>query len=436
MHLPLTPSALGGLEGIPKVIAGSPLAGRSILIVVENLPVPFDRRVWHEARTLKAAGAEVAVICPIGRGYDREYEEIDGIEIYRHPLPFEAKQVGGFFVEYSAALMWQARLAWKVWRKRRFDIIQGCNPPDLTFLVALMFKPFGVKYIFDHHDIVPELFEAKFGKRGLFWRIARMLEWMTFRTADVSIATNDSYRKIAVERGGMAAGKVHVVRSGPDLARMRPVAPVASWKRGRKFLVGYVGVMGEQEGIELLIDAIDHVVNVAGRRDIQFCVMGGGPMLEQHRSTVVERGLGDVITMPGSVSDQVLIEVLSTMDLGVNPDRVNAMNDLSTMNKVLEYMAFSKPLVQFDVTEGRFSAQEASLYARPNDPVDFAAKIIELIDDPLRRLEMGQAGRFRVEQELHWNRQIVPLLAAYSNALAGGASEVAQVEPAAEARLG
>lgn len=433
MHHPVNPLQVDTHEGIPAQIAGEPLAGKSVLIIVENLPVPFDRRVWQEARTLKAAGAYVTVICPTGRGFDRRHEIIDGITIYRHPLPLEASGLGGFALEYGAALLWQMRLAWRAWRNRRFDVIHGCNPPDLIFLIALAFRPFGVKYIFDHHDIVPELFEAKFGKRGLFWRIARALEWLTFRVADVSIATNDSYRRIAIGRGGMPPEKIHVVRSGPDLSRLRPVAPDAQWKNGRRYLVGYVGVMGEQEGIELLVDAVEHLVTVAGRRDIQFCLVGGGPALARHQAEVKARELDEFITFTGSVPDQILIEVLSTMDIGINPDRVNAMNDKSTMNKVLEYMAMGKPLVQFDVTEGRFSAQGASLYARPNDPFDLAAKIVQLVDDAPAREAMGALACERIEQELHWNRQIAPLIAAYRNALASARPHPDPSAPAPQA---
>ena len=396
-----------------------PLAGKSVLIIVENLPLPFDRRVWQEARTLKAAGANVFAICPTGRGYEARHEVIEGIEIHRHPLPLEASALGGFAFEYAAAMFWQARLAWQIWRKHRFDIIHGCNPPDLIFLIALIFRPFGVKYIFDHHDIVPELFEAKFGKRGLFWRFAKLLERLTFRVADVSIATNESYREIAVERGGMSPDKVHIVRSGPDLTRMQPVAPVDSWKNGRNHLVGYVGVMGQQEGIDLLLEAAEHVARISQRDDIQFCLVGSGPALADARSLCEQKGLNDYVTFTGRVSDQQLFEVLSTMDVGVNPDRVNAMNDKSTMNKILEYMAASKPIAQFDVTEGRRSAGDASLYARPNDPVDLAEKIMELIDDPERRAMMGAIGRRRIERELNWGRQVAPLISAYCQALDG-----------------
>ena len=401
----------------PTEIAGQPLAGKSVLIVVENLPLPFDRRVWQEARTLKAAGATVSVICPTGKGYEKRYEEIEGVHIHRHPLPIEASGAIGFLLEYGAALFWETVLAWRIYFKRGLHVIQGCNPPDLIFLVALPFKLLGVKYIFDHHDINPELYEAKFGKRGFFWKLMVLFERLTFKVADVSMATNQSYRRIAVERGGMHADKVFVVRSGPDLSRLKRVEPNAEWKRGKPFMVGYVGVMGEQEGIDLLIDAAWHLVHRMDRRDIQFTLVGGGPSLEGLKQMVEDRDLAEWIHFTGRAPDQDLFEVLSTMDIGVNPDRVNAMNDKSTMNKIMEYMSLGKAMVQFDVTEGRFSAQDASLYAAANDPVDMAEKIVELLGDPARCEQMGAFGRARVETELSWLHQVDPLLAAYRTAL-------------------
>ncbi|MBD2840645.1 glycosyltransferase family 4 protein [Erythrobacter sp. KMU-140] len=396
---------------------GEPLKGRHVLIIVENLPLPFDRRVWQEARTLKAAGAHVSIICPTGKGHEKRREVIEGIEIYRHPLPLEAKGPLGFLAEYSAALFWETVLAWRIFFKRRFDVIQGCNPPDLIFLVALPFKLLGVRYIFDHHDINPELYEAKFERRGFFWQLMLLFEKLTFKAADVSIATNESYRAIAIERGGMEADRVHVVRSGPDPSKLKRVPAAENWKNGRAHMVGYVGVMGQQEGIDLLIEAVQFIVSTLGREDIQFVLVGSGPALDELRALTEQKGLRAYFTFTGRAPDQVLFEVLSTMDIGVNPDRVNAMNDKSTMNKVMEFMSFEKPLVQFDVTEGRFSAQDASLYAKPNDPVDLASKIVELIDDPERRKQMGSFGRSRVLEKLSWQHQIDPLVAAYRQAL-------------------
>ena len=366
-----------------------PLDGARVLIVVENLPLPFDRRVWQEARTLHAAGATVSIICPTGRGYEKRYELLDGVHIHRHPLPTEGAGPVGYLREYGAALFWETVLAWRLFLGRGFDVVQGCNPPDLIFLVAWQFRIFGRRFIFDHHDINPELYEAKFGKRGPFWRLMLLFERLTFRSAAVSIATNESYRAIALERGGMKPDDVFIVRSGPDLAKLRRTAPNPEWRNGRRHLVGYVGVMGKQEGIDLLIDAVDHVVRTLGRDDVQFCLVGGGTSLDESIAAVAERGLSDHVRFTGRAPDETLLEVLSTADVGVNPDRVNPMNDKSTMNKIMEYMALELPVVQFETTEGRRSAADASLYARANDPVDLGNKIVELLDNPARRGSCG-----------------------------------------------
>jgi glycosyltransferase involved in cell wall biosynthesis len=400
---------------LEAVRAARPLAGRKILIIVENLPLPFDRRVWHEARTLTAAGAQVCVICPTGKGYEARHEELDGVHIYRHPLPVDAKGAAGYLLEYGAALFHETRLAWKIFRRHGFDTIQGCNPPDLIFLVAWQFRLLGRRYIFDHHDINPELYEAKFNRRGVFWRLMVLFERLNFAAARVVISTNESYRAIALKRGKKAPEDVFVVRSGPDLNRLKRLPPNPDWKKGRAHMVGYVGVMGDQEGIDLLLDAARQVVFDHGR-DVQFVLVGGGPALAGLREMAEGMGLSGHVTFTGRAPDDVLFEVLSTADVCVNPDRVNPMNDLSTMNKILEYMAFEKPIVQFEVTEGRRSARDASLYAAPNDTGDFAAKVMQLLDDPERRAEMGRIGRSRVETELSWDHQVDALVAAYERA--------------------
>lgn len=414
-----------------KVRHGRPSAepGR-VLMIVENLPVPFDRRVWSQARTLRRAGYEVSVICPKGRDATEGYAEIEGIHVYRHPQPFEAKGALGYPLEYLCALAFEFCLAWRVFLTRGFDVVHACNPPDTIFLVGGFFKLFGARFVFDHHDINPELYEAKFGRRDVFHRLLVWLERMTFRTADLSIATNESYRRIAIERGGMPPEKVFVVRSGPDLARLERLPPQPALKHGRAHLVGYVGVIGQQEGIDLLLEAVRCLVTRLGRRDIHFAIVGGGPVLEDMRALAARLGVADYVTFTGRVSDRRLLEVLNTADLCVNPDRANAMNDKSTMNKIMEYMALGKPIVQFDLAEGRFSARDASLYARPDDPADLAARIAELADDPERRRAMGASGRRRVVESLAWEHEAPKLLAAYE-ALLGGAPAARAVEAGA-----
>jgi glycosyltransferase involved in cell wall biosynthesis len=386
---------------------------RRVLILVENLPSPFDRRVWQEAGALRDAGYAVSIICPTGKGCEKKFEVIDEIHIWRYDLPAEGAGALGYLVEYGAALFFTFILTFKVLFKRGFDVVHACNPPDLFFLIGAFFKLFGKKFVFDHHDANPELYQAKFGRKDALYRLMLWLEELTFRAADVSIATNHSYRRIAIERGGMDPGKVFVVRSGPSLERMKIVSPVEALKKGRRYLVGYVGVMGKQEGIDYLLRAAAHLVHELRRSDVHFGLVGGGTSLDEMKALAKELGVSDHVTFTGRVSDGALLAMLNTADVCVNPDVANQMNDISTMNKVMEYMALGKPMVQFDLTEGRFSAQQASLYARRNDAVDLAMKIAELLDDPARRAAMGAFGRRRVENELEWRYEAPKLLAAY-----------------------
>lgn len=393
---------------------------RRVLIVVENLPVPFDRRVWNEATTLAEAGYEVSVICPKGQDARASFEMLDDIAIYRHPLPFDARGAAGYFLEYFSALFWEWWLTWRIFFTRGFDVIHACNPPDLIFLVAAPFKfLFGKKFVFDHHDINPELYEAKFKRRDVFYRALLWMERATFRLADISIATNNSYRAIAIERGKMDPEKVFVVRSGPSRSRIRVVPANDALKKGRRFLVGYVGVMGAQEGIQYLLQAAKRIVYDLKRDDVQFALVGGGPELGQMKEMASALKLDDRVTFTGRAPDALLLDVLNTADVCVNPDECNVMNDKSTMNKIIEYMALAKPIVQFDMTEGRYSAQDASLYARCNDAGDLADKIVALLDDPEARRRMGEYGHQRVVDVLEWSHEAPKLLAAYDAVFAG-----------------
>ncbi|HEU4601391.1 MAG TPA: glycosyltransferase family 4 protein [Steroidobacteraceae bacterium] len=394
-------------------LATSASASRRVLIIVENLPCPFDRRVWQEARTLTAAGYGVSIICPKGKGYEKSFEEIDGIAIYRHSMPFEANGALGYFAEYTWALLAEFFLSLRVLFERGFDAIHACNPPDMIFLIGGFYKLFGKKFLFDHHDINPELYEAKFQRRDFFYRLMVALERWTFRTSDVSIATNESYRKIALERGKRSPSKVFVVRSGPDLRRLKIVPPTPALKSGRRFLVGYVGVMGRQEGIDGLLKSVQYIVHTLKREDVHFGLVGGGTELEAMRSLAQQLGVSQYVTFTGRVPDGELLAMLNTADVCVNPDVANEMNDKSTMNKIMEYMALGKPIVQYDLTEGRFSAQEASLYADPNNPIDFANKVIELLDNEPLRERMGAIGLERVRTTLSWEHEAPKLLAAY-----------------------
>ncbi|MFN7140562.1 MAG: glycosyltransferase family 4 protein [Limisphaerales bacterium] len=389
----------------------------AVLIVVENLPVPLDRRVWQESCALRDAGYEVIVICPQMRGYTAPEEVLDGIQIYRHWISQEAGGFVGFFSEYASALFGEMRLAWKAWRKHRFKVIHLCNPPDLLFLVAWPFKLFGVRVIYDVHDLWPEMFEAKFGKRGAFYWAVRWAERLTHACADVVIATNQSVRETSIIRGKKSRDSVLIVRTAPKIpAASFPADP--SLRKGRKFLVGYVGVMGDADGVDYLIRAADHVVNHLKRTDVQFLLLGTGPEYNKLVALRNQLKLTEFVDMPGRVSNEFLFSALQTIDLGASCDPINSYNDHCTMNKVLEYMTFGKPQVMFELKEGRASAGDAAAYVSQNSAVELARKIVSLLDDPETRRQMGELGAKRIQDELNWEQSVQELKKAYELALA------------------
>jgi glycosyltransferase involved in cell wall biosynthesis len=390
---------------------------RKVLIVVENNPVPMDFRVWNEARSLQKAGYEVLVLSPRGNGFARRYDFIEGVHIYRHPTGKEGNSPLGHLWEYVCALFWEFLYSWWIYLRHGFHVIQGCNPPDNIFLVALPFKLFGVRYIFDHHDVCPELYFSKYEREDFFYRVQLWLEKATFRCSDVVISTNNSYREKAMTRGGMQEDSVFVVRNGPDPEKVKLAPPSPSLKHGKRYLVGYVGTMSTQEGLDILLDAAMEIKKL-GRIDVHFTCVGGGTGVPHLRKLSREKDVEDMVNFTGFIPDAELLKILSTADICVNPDKPCPMNSMSTMIKIMEYMALGKPIVQFEGTEGRFSAQEASLYSdgNGNRAVDFAEKILWLLDHPEERARMGEFGRRRVETELAWEYSVPHLLAAYEKA--------------------
>lgn len=389
----------------------------AVCIVVENLPVPLDRRVWKEARALTEAGYRVSVICPRAKGFEAGYELLEGIEIYRHRAR-EASGAAGYFLEYSWALLAEFYLTLKVFARSRFRVLQACNPPDTIFLIAGFFRLFGVRFVFDQHDLGPELFEAKFGRRGgLIYSTLLFLEACSFRLAHSCLATSESLREIAMIRGGKNPESVFVVRNCPDLSTFDRPRPASSEKFGKAHLVTYVGFMGDQDGLDLLLDAIEHLVTRIGRRDTHFLLVGNGSSLGSLKALCASKGLTEYVTFTGQVTHSQVADYLAQSDLGVAPDPKNAMNDKLTMIKILEYMAFGLPIVLFDLEEGRRIAGSAAAYATPNDPADFAAKIAVLLDCSECRSTMGAAGRRKVESELNWNQEKKSLIRAYEAVL-------------------
>lgn len=387
---------------------------RRTLIIVENLTLPVDRRVLQQARALRDAGYTVSVICPKGAGFNTSYELLEGIHVFRHPMPLEASGALGYAVEYSIALFWQFVLAWRVYFKLGFDVIQACNPPDTIFLIGVFFRIFfGKKFIFDHHDVSPELYEAKFGKKGFFYRLLLTLERATFRVADISIATNETFKKIAVERGKMSPDDVYVVQSVPDLTRFKRVEPNDGLRNGNRFVVGYVGIIGEQDGVDLLIEAIHELVINQTRRDLQCVIVGRGTEIENLKDLAKNRGVDHCITFTGYLTDNDLLSALSTFDIGVIPDPKNAFNDKLTMNKLYEYMALGIPFVQFELTQSKILAGDVALYAHDNEPLNLAAQIAILLNDEDLRNRHADLGIKRFDQIANWNSEKTSLLAAY-----------------------
>lgn len=393
------------------------LVKRKVLIIVQNSSVPPDPRVLHEACSLCANGYDVTVLSPRRKEWPRGYEIVDGIRIYRHPAPREGSTPLGYLWEYGWSLFWEFVYTWWIYLRHGFTVIEGCNPPDDIVFVALPFKLFGVKYIFDHHDTCPELYIAKGSNKGAIYKVLLWLEQITYRFADVVMVPNGSYKELAIQRGGHSSDNVFIVRNGPNPQTFKAVPPHPALKCDKRYLVGYVGCMNYQDGLDILVEVAGHIKNL-GRTDVGFVCVGGGPELPGLRQMVKNRGLADSVNFTGRIPDAELLEALSTADICVNPDRPCDMNDMSTMIKIMEYMALGKPIVQFESKEGRFSAQEASLYADKTDPIrNFAEKILWLLDHPEERKRMGESGRRRVETELAWEFSVPNLLAAYDRVL-------------------
>ncbi|GAB3299793.1 glycosyltransferase family 4 protein [Geodermatophilus aquaeductus] len=399
---------------------GTGLGQTHVLIVVENLPVPFDRRVWQESRALRDAGYRVTVICPMGQ---REHTEprvvLEGITVLRYPLRAAEGGPLGYVREYAAALWHTGRLTLQVAARARIDVVQVCNPPDLLFLAVLPLKLRGATFVFDHHDLVPELAESRFDGKARWLRPALLAaERWTFGRADAVLSTNESYRRVAIERGGKRPHEVTVVRSAPDLSRFGRREPMPELRQGRRYLAAYVGVMGPQDGVDHALHALAHYHHVLGRTDLHTVFMGSGDATGDMIRLAEELGLGEYTTFTGRVPDEFLQSALSTADVALSPDPLNPLNDVSTMNKVVEYMAIGVPVVSFDLVEARVSAGDAATYVPPNDVAAFAVAIRDLLEDPARRAEMAQVGRSRVAEELSWDTSRRNFVAAY-RALAG-----------------
>jgi asparagine synthase (glutamine-hydrolysing) len=400
----------------------------AVLVIVQNLPVPFDRRVWLECLALRAAGFEVSVVCPKGCS-DPAYEVLEGVHIYKYPPAPEARGMLGFVGEFAYSFLATLRLAVKAWRRRRFDVIQACNPPDTFWLLALFFRPFGVKFVYDQHDLCPELYESRFPDgSSLVTRILLALERATYRSAHHVIVTNGSYRSKALERGGVPEDRVTIVRTGPDPELLTRGEGKPEHRRGFEHLAVYIGVMGPQDGVDIAIRAAAHLKHKLSRKDIGITLIGSGDCFEELKALAVSLAVDDIVHFTGRAPDSLVAEIMSSAEVGLSPDPKSPLNDVSTMNKTMEYMAFGLPVVAFDLTETRVSAEDAAVYAEPNDVAAFAQTIADLVDDADGRALMSRIGRERVEQVLAWPIQAPNYVGVYQS-LTGFQAEAG--EPAA-----
>ena len=386
-----------------------------ILMLIENASVPFDNRVWAEATTLRDHGFQVSIIGPKGSTMDREsHIYIDDIHIYRYQLPTNTTKYTAYILEYSISLFKTFLLSLKVGLRHGFDVIHTANPPDLFFIIGWLYRLFGKKFVFDQHDLSPEMFQVKFkGRMKPLHKFLLFLEWCSYRTAHVVITTNLSQKRFAIERGHCHPEQVFIVRNGPELDRIKLVTPEPELKRGRPYLLAYVGEMEVQDGVENALYALHDLVHKRSRQDVSLVLMGDGGYASTLHALAHELQLDNYVHFTGWVKVEDIVRYLTVADIGLTPDPRNGLNEYSTMVKTMEYMAMGKPVVAFDLAEARFSAQDAALYATPNLVEDFASKIDTLLNDQELRLKMGAIGRKRVEEAVNWEYDKKNLLLAY-----------------------
>jgi glycosyltransferase involved in cell wall biosynthesis len=408
-----------------------PRLPRSCVIIVENLPVPFDRRVWQEAQALHRAGWTVSVICPTNSDFPKTFEVVDDIAIYRHPLPPEGRGGLAYLREYSAALLHELRLLFKVHRERGFSIIQACNPPDIIFLAALPFKLMGKRFIYDQHDVSPELFVVKFGKKGFLYRALMFFERMSYRMADHVITANATFKDIAVSRGGKAPSQVEVVYGVPDRRRIRRVEPEPGLRDGRKFVLGYVGIINEQDGVDHLVRAVAHLVKVSGFRDFRAVVVGSGPALELSRALARSLEVEDFILFAGYLKGDKLLAYLSAFDIGIIPDPFNEANDLMSMNKVFEYCALGIPTACYPLKETQRLLGDAGVYAPSREPSGLAEACLKLMQDEALRTRSAAAAAKLSAETFVWENEARKYVATYERVLSPKADFGREADPAA-----
>jgi glycosyltransferase involved in cell wall biosynthesis len=386
-----------------------------VLLLVENNPYPQDFRVRREALALQQHGCEVRVIAPRGAGQPWR-ETIAGVDVRRFPMPPAGTGLVGYAIEFGWSTAVMALMALWTAVRRGVDVVHAANPPDTLVFIALLLRPLGARFVFDHHDLSPEIYLARGGSNPSLIRILKFLERLSMRSAHAVISTNESYRRVAIERCAKAPEDVFVVRNGPPLSYV-PMTPDPALAARARYIVGYVGTIGRQDGLDYLVKAMSHLVKMQGRADVLAVIVGDGDELPVIRALSTQLGLDDNILFTGRLDEARTRQTLSAATVCVQPDPSGQLNDHSTMNKMMEYMALGKPVVAFGLTETRFSAGEAALYARNNDTQEFAELIDRLLRDPEERERMGRVGRARVDRQLAWEHSVPNLVACYRHVL-------------------
>lgn len=426
-RLPAEASTVVGLGTGRRHTPTRPEDAGHVVIIIQNLPLRLDRRVRNECRALVAAGYAVSVICPKEDPAEADRHTLDGTDVFSYSAPEGADGPVSFAYEFAYCWLQAARLTRLINQERRIDVLQACNPPDTYWLLGALWKFRGRAYVFDQHDLCPEVYEARFGKRGPLHRGLLWLEQQTYRVADRVISPNPEYRQIALERGQVPADRTAVVMSTPDPALMRRTQDHPELRGGLRHLVCYVGIMGPQDGVDHLLAAVDSYVHELGRRDTRFALLGFGDSLAELREECTRRGLDPWVTFTGRVDHEELGRWLSSADVGITPDPPCEFNQRSTMNKTLEYMAHEVPVVATNLRETRRCAAEAAVYVTGEDPDELAVAISDLLDDPEGRHRMEQIGRDRIEHVLAWQVQADTYVGVFDDLLRERRDERARV---------
>jgi len=405
------------------------------ILMLTQSSFPSDTRVRNEADALAKAGYNIRVIALRRYDYEKSSDIVDGVKIYRVPEValfkksqtnrswlksqfYRAKSALGYISEYLYFTTVCFFMSIYVALKDGFDAVHIHNPPNTLFLIGIFYQLFGKKFVFDCHDLEPELYLSRYNaKNNLIYKLLLLEEKCCLKFANVVITTNESYKEINIKRGRLEPGKIFVVRNGPDLTIFKQVKGVDRLKNMGKSILIYIGVMGPQDGVDYLLRSLKELAYSLKRDDFYCLIIGKGDSVENLKKLKDDLQLQNYVEFTGRLQKEELMPYLATADIGLEPNPSNPLSNLSTLIKVMEYMALAKPIVCFDLKETRFSAKESAIYVSPNNEIEFAKAIVSLMDNPNKRAYMGAAGQKRVKEKLAWQHVSKNLLLAYESVL-------------------